>query len=72
MRRRKREFFRIRQFKRRYDAHEGKFVINIAYETAAVATPRTLAVAEAFGLGLDEHKRFILYDDVELKIGERD
>ncbi|MEM3577594.1 MAG: GNAT family N-acetyltransferase [Candidatus Bathyarchaeia archaeon] len=72
MKKHKKEFFKIRQFKRRYDAREGKFIINIAYETAADATPRTLAVAEAFGLGLDEHKRFVVYDNVELKIGARD
>ncbi|MGC8895638.1 MAG: GNAT family N-acetyltransferase [Candidatus Bathyarchaeia archaeon] len=72
MKTRKTEFFRIRHFKRRYDAREGKFIINVAYETAAQPTPRTLAVAEAFGLGLDEHKRFVVYDNVELKIGERD
>jgi ABC-type lipoprotein export system ATPase subunit/GNAT superfamily N-acetyltransferase len=72
MKKRKREFFRIRHFKRRYDAREGKFIINIAYETAAEPTPRTVAVAEAFGLGLDEHRLFVVYDNVELKIGARD
>ncbi|MEM3357197.1 MAG: GNAT family N-acetyltransferase, partial [Candidatus Bathyarchaeia archaeon] len=72
MRKHKREFFRICHFKRRYDACEGKFIINVAYETAAVATPRTVAVAEAFGLGLDGHRRFVVYDNVELKIGEKD
>jgi ABC-type ATPase with predicted acetyltransferase domain len=72
MKKPEREFFRIRHFKRRYDAREGKFIINIAYETAAEPTPRTVAVAEAFGLGLDEHRLFVVYDNVELKIGARD
>lgn len=68
----KKEFFRIHQLKRRYDAHEGKFIINIAYETAANTTPRTLAVTEAFGLALDEHKHFVIYDNAELKIDDKD
>jgi len=32
-------------------------------------SPRTVAVAEAFGLGIDEEKEFQIYDNVELKIG---
>ena len=32
---RRREFFRITQMRRTYDRAEGKFLINIAYETAA-------------------------------------
>jgi ABC-type ATPase with predicted acetyltransferase domain len=31
-----------------------------------------IGVADAFGLGIDEAKRFIIYDDVELAIGPRD
>jgi ABC-type ATPase with predicted acetyltransferase domain len=69
---RRREFFRIQQFRRRYDREAGKFVFNIAYETAAELTPRTVAVSEAFGLGVDEEQKFVIYDNVELKIGPRD
>jgi ABC-type lipoprotein export system ATPase subunit/N-acetylglutamate synthase-like GNAT family acetyltransferase len=72
MTRQRREFFRIRRYARKYDRREGKFIINISYETATEVTPRTIGVAEAFGLGVDEHRRFILYDDVELKIGPTD
>jgi len=68
--RRKHEFFRIASFARRYDRQTGKFTFDIAYETAAELTPRTLAVAEAFGLGVSQQEKFVLYDDVELKIGE--
>jgi len=69
---RRREFFHIRKFARRYDRRTGKFVISIAYETATEVTPRTIAVAEAFGLGIDEKQKFVVYDDVELKIGSKD
>jgi len=69
---RRREFFHIRKFARRYDRRTGKFLISIAYETATEVTPRTIAVAEAFGLGIDEKQKFVVYDDVELKIGSRD
>jgi hypothetical protein len=65
---RKREFFRIEKFRRRYDRKAGKFVFNIAYKTAVEMSPRTVAVAEAFGLGIDEQKEFVIYDNVELKI----
>jgi len=69
----KREFFRITQWSRKYDRDSGKFVVNISYETAAPQpTERVVAVAESFGLGLDQWERFIVYDNVELKIGPTD
>ncbi|KYH39677.1 MAG: Sigma 54 interacting domain protein [Candidatus Bathyarchaeota archaeon B26-2] len=69
---RRREHFRIRRYARRYDKSEGKFIVNIAYETATEITPRTIGVAEAFGLGIDQTRKFIIYDNVELKIGPKD
>jgi ABC-type lipoprotein export system ATPase subunit/GNAT superfamily N-acetyltransferase len=70
---RHREFFRISQIKRRYDHKTGKFIINIGYETAAPEpTDRVVGVAEAFGLGLDRWEKFIIYDNVELRIGPTD
>ena len=69
---RRREFFRITQYARRYDRNAGKFLINIAYQTRTDVTDRTVAVAEAFGLGVDEDREHVVYDDVELKIGPRD
>jgi ABC-type lipoprotein export system ATPase subunit/GNAT superfamily N-acetyltransferase len=70
---RRREFFRISQIKRRYDHKTGKFIINIGYETAAPEpTDRVVGVAEAFGLGLDKWEKFIIYDNVELRIGPTD
>jgi ABC-type lipoprotein export system ATPase subunit len=70
---RPKEFFRIRQYARRYDRETGKFIINIAYETAAPEpTERVIGVAEGFGLGLDQWQKFVIYDNVELKIGPQD
>ncbi|MEM3698028.1 MAG: GNAT family N-acetyltransferase [Candidatus Bathyarchaeia archaeon] len=69
----RREFFRIHSLKRRYDHKTGKFIINIGYETAAPEpTDRVVEVAEAFGLGLDKWEKFVIYDNVELKIGPTD
>jgi ABC-type ATPase with predicted acetyltransferase domain len=63
--------FRIRQFRRIYDRTEGKFTFNISYETHTKPTPRSLVVAEAFGLGIDETQKFKILD-AELKIGPQD
>jgi ABC-type lipoprotein export system ATPase subunit len=69
--RRREEFFRIRQFRRVYDRAVGKFTFNISYETHTKPTPRSLVVAEAFGLGIDEAQKFKVLD-AELKIGSKD
>jgi ABC-type lipoprotein export system ATPase subunit/GNAT superfamily N-acetyltransferase len=69
----RRETFKIRRVCRRYDRATGKFVVNIAYETAAPEpTERVVNVAEAFGLGLDRWEKFVVYDDIELRIGPQD
>jgi ABC-type transport system involved in cytochrome c biogenesis ATPase subunit len=68
---RRRTEFRIRQFRRTYDKAAGKFTFNISYETHTAITPRSLVVAEAFGLGIDEAVRFKVLD-AELKIGPTD
>jgi ABC-type lipoprotein export system ATPase subunit/GNAT superfamily N-acetyltransferase len=67
-----REHFRICKYARRYDKKEGKFIIDIDYETATEITPRTIGVAEAFGLGIDKHEKFVLYDNAQFKIGLTD
>jgi ABC-type ATPase with predicted acetyltransferase domain len=66
-----RDCFRIRKFHRTYDRVAGKFSFNISYETHTKITPRSLVVAEAFGLGIDEAQKFKVLD-AELKIGPRD
>ena len=63
--------FRIRQLRRIYNKAEDKFSFNICYETHTKITPRSLVVAEAFGLGIDEAQRFKVLD-AELKIGPQD
>jgi len=70
-RRRRNEPFRITQFRRIYNREEGKFTFNISYETHTKITPRSLVVAEAFGLGIDEAQTFKVLD-AELKIGPND
>jgi ABC-type lipoprotein export system ATPase subunit/GNAT superfamily N-acetyltransferase len=68
-----REMFYIRKWRRRFDRRTGKFIINIGYETAAPEpSDRVVGVAEAFGLGLDKWEKFVVYDNVELRIGPTD
>jgi len=67
-----RELFRITRIASRYDRATGKFIINISYKTKTDITDRTISVAEAFGLGIDEFQQHVIYDNVELKIGPRD
>jgi ABC-type ATPase with predicted acetyltransferase domain len=69
--RRHRETFRIRQVRRIYNRSEGRFTFNISYETHTKPTTRSLVVAEAFGLGIDEAQKFKVLD-AELKIGPKD
>ncbi|MGO8805529.1 MAG: ParB N-terminal domain-containing protein [Candidatus Bathyarchaeia archaeon] len=45
---------------------------NIEFSTKAEVTERTLAVCEAFGLGVDETKRFVVYDNFSLEFRQRD
>jgi len=68
---RRHEFFQIQRVRRTYDREQGKFSFNISYSTAVALTPRTTAVAEAFGLGIDDEHKFSVLD-VELKIGSSD
>lgn len=73
MTRRKPEHFRITKLKRTYNRHTDTFTINISYETTVAAqTPRTRAVAEAFGLGTDQTQRFTLYENTTIKIRHTD
>ncbi len=69
---RRKEVFIITKFARRYDRKTGKFIINAKYRCKTDVTLRTQEVAEAFGLGIDDEKQFVIYDNVELKIGPTD
>jgi ABC-type ATPase with predicted acetyltransferase domain len=66
------EGFRIRKFRRIYDRGSGKFKIHVQFQTRTEITPRTIGVAEAFGLGVDDYKEYVVYDDAEFKIGPKD
>jgi ABC-type ATPase with predicted acetyltransferase domain len=57
--------------RRIYNKAEDKFSFNICYETHTKVTPRSLVVAEAFGLGIDEAQKFKVLD-ASLKIGPQD
>jgi len=65
------EYFKIVKYQKRYDKERGVFKINVSYETTVYQTPRTLKVAEAFGIGT-ERRKLTLYDNVELKIAPND
>ena len=67
-----REFFKITRIIRKYDRRTGKFRINIRYKTRTDITDRTVAVGEAFGLGISDFQKHVVYDKVELKIGPKD
>jgi ABC-type lipoprotein export system ATPase subunit len=70
---RRHEHFRITKLKRTYNQKTDTFTFNISYETAIdTQTPRTKAVAEAFGLGTDQTQRFSLYDNLNLHIRPTD
>ena len=67
------EHFQIKAIKRRYDQKTGKYIVNIAYTTASPKpTKRVQAVAEAFGLGIDQNQKFTIYDNAEIKIEKGD
>ena len=53
---------------RRYDSERGCYVYDISFKTSAPLTERTLGVAEAFGLGIDEEREHVLYRDFELRL----
>lgn len=45
---------------------------HVEFSTRAEVTERTLAVCEAFGLGVDEAKHFVAFDDFSLAFGRGD
>jgi ABC-type transport system involved in cytochrome c biogenesis ATPase subunit/GNAT superfamily N-acetyltransferase len=68
---RRHELFKVRKVRRTYDRARNTFSFNISYSTAVPLTQRSKAVAEAFGLGLDEEHKFTVLD-IDLKIGPTD
>jgi hypothetical protein len=45
---------------------------HVEFSTRAEVTERTLAVCEAFGLGVDEAKRFVVFDDFSIEFRRGD
>ena len=68
----KREFLEITSLESRFLPKKRKYLINISYKTGVEITPRTSEIAKAFGLGIEEEKEFIIYDNFSLEIGEKD
>ena len=60
-----------KQQNRLYNRTENKFTYNISYQTHTKQTPRTLAIAEAFGIGIDQTQKFKIID-TQLKITPKD
>jgi ABC-type transport system involved in cytochrome c biogenesis ATPase subunit/N-acetylglutamate synthase-like GNAT family acetyltransferase len=55
--------------------HEGEpltLKCHVEFSTKAEVTERTLAVCEAFGLGVDEAKRFVVFDNFSLEFRRGD
>lgn len=71
-RRSRREFLEILFCTRRFSNKRRKHVINVAYRTGVQITPRTAKVVEAFDLGVDMEHDFVVYDNLQLRIGEGD
>ena len=59
---------RIGRRVRRYDKKRGCYVYDINFKTQTPLTERTIEVAEAFGLGVDEEQEHVLYKDFEVKL----
>jgi ABC-type lipoprotein export system ATPase subunit/GNAT superfamily N-acetyltransferase len=63
---------RARRRVRRYDEERGCYVYDVSFKTRAPLTERTIEVAEAFGLGVDEEREHVIYRDFELHLAEGD
>jgi len=70
-RQRRHQFFRVKRIRRVYDKTTDKFSFHVEFETHCVPSPRSIIVAEAFGLGIDEAQKFTVLD-TELRIKPTD
>jgi len=57
---------------RRFDRERGCYVYDISFKTQTPLTERTIEVAEAFGLGVDETQEHVLYKDFMVKLAVGD
>jgi len=64
---------RIRKAVRRPgEAYPTRFIVDVHFRTTTPISQRTVAVADAFGLGIDEEKEFTIYNSLELQIKPTD
>jgi ABC-type ATPase with predicted acetyltransferase domain len=66
------KMFKIVRCCKKFDRRSGVFHINISYRVRTKVTPRTIVVSEAFGLGIDKQEQYVVYGNVELRIGPTD
>ena len=56
----RREILKVTKITRKFDRLTGRFTFNISCKTKSEITDRTIKVAEAFGLGIDEYRDFTI------------
>ena len=56
----------------KFSPKKHRFVFTIKFRVLPELTERTIAVAEAFGIGVDYEQEFPIYSQFELKVGPRD
>jgi ABC-type ATPase with predicted acetyltransferase domain len=66
------EYFRLINTRAVWDRVLEKYRIDISFEATTEVTPRTVEVADAFGLGVDKERRFPIYDNLSLEINKGD
>jgi len=63
---------RVYSKRRVWDKTRGCYVYDIRFRSRSELTDRTIEVGRAFGLGIDEEKEHIIFDEFELKLAEGD
>ena len=58
--------------KARWHPKKKRMVFDIKFKVLPSLTERTMAVAEAFGLGIDHEQEFPIYEEFELEVGPDD
>jgi len=63
---------RARRTGRRFDEERGCYVYDVRFKTRAPVSERTVEVARAFGLGVDDEREHVVYRDFEVRLSEGD
>jgi ABC-type transport system involved in cytochrome c biogenesis ATPase subunit/GNAT superfamily N-acetyltransferase len=66
------EYFRLIKARAIWDRVLEQYRIDIRFEATTEVTPRTVEVAEAFGLGVDTTQQFTIYENLSLEINKGD